>query len=59
MKDHTSHDVLLLCPKCHQLSNLADLGVRSRLANECDAPFTHAEGGSKSIENPRLKYVIE
>lgn len=58
MKDHTSHDVLLLCPKCHQLSNMADLGVRNRLADECDAPFTNAEVASKTIENPKLRYDI-
>lgn len=55
MKDHTSHDILLLCPRCHQLSNMADLGVRSRLAEECDAPFTHADGATKTIEIPKLK----
>lgn len=58
MKDHTSHDILLLCPNCHQLSNMTDLGVRNRLAHECAAPFTHAEGGAKSTENPRLRCVI-
>lgn len=55
MKNHTSHDVLLLCPNCHQLSNLADQTIRNKLAIESDAPFAHADGANKTIELPQLK----
>lgn len=50
MKDHTSHDVLLLCSRCHQLSNMHDLRLRLKLAAQCDAPLA-----SKTVEVPRLR----
>lgn len=55
MKDHTSHDILLLCPECHQRSNVADLEMRHRLARLADAPFTGHEDVAPTIENPDLK----
>ncbi|EDV49520.1 exonuclease 3'-5' domain-containing protein 2 [Drosophila erecta] len=57
MKSHTSHDVLLLCPTCHQLSNISDLRVRSKLAAECEAPFKHEDGSVKYRDDPQLKRV--
>ena len=39
MKDHQSHDVLLMCVSCHQKSNLYDADVRRYLAELCDAPI--------------------
>ena len=39
MKDHSSHDVLLMCLPCHQLANLKDHLMRLRLAEMCDAPI--------------------
>lgn len=54
MKDHSSHDVLLLCPTCHQLSNVSDLRVREQLAKECDAPFSTKDYG-KTIDVPQLR----
>lgn len=39
MKEHSSHDVLLLCVKCHQKSNLRDIVLRNKLAKLCDAPI--------------------
>ena len=39
MRDHTSHDVLLMCVQCHQKSNYYDLELRRSLADECDAPL--------------------
>lgn len=39
MKAHQSHDVLLLCPSCHEISNNNDLQLRRRLADMCDAPL--------------------
>lgn len=58
MKDHTSHDVLLLCPKCHQRSNMADLSLRNKLAYECDAPLISKATGNKFIDVPRLRWEI-
>lgn len=55
MKDHTSHDVVLLCPRCHQISNMQDLRLREQLAIECDAPFTSKNTNVKEIEVPHLK----
>ncbi|XP_054742283.1 exonuclease 3'-5' domain-containing protein 2 [Anastrepha obliqua] len=57
MKSHTSHDVLLLCPDCHQLSNIYDLRMRMKLAEQCDAPFTKEESAVKYYELPELKKV--
>lgn len=59
MKDHTSHDVLLLCPRCHQISNMQDLRMREKLAVECDAPFSAKATNMKSIELPRLRYSMK
>lgn len=39
MKAHQSHDVLLLCPTCHEVSNNHDLQLRRKLADLCDAPL--------------------
>ncbi|XP_026726629.1 exonuclease 3'-5' domain-containing protein 2 [Trichoplusia ni] len=45
MKDHSSHDVVLLCVHCHQLSNIRDQAVRERLAALCHAPLGTAQRG--------------
>lgn len=39
MKAHQSHDILLLCPTCHEVSNCHDLQLRRKLADMCDAPL--------------------
>lgn len=57
MKSHTSHDVLLLCPQCHQKSNISDLKIRVKLAELCNAPYLNEEGGPKIIENSELKQL--
>ena len=43
MRDHQSHDVLLMCISCHQDSNLHDFGLRKELEAECDAPIGTAD----------------
>ena len=43
MRDHQSHDVLLMCINCHQESNLHDFGLRKALEAECDAPIGTAD----------------
>lgn len=54
MKNHTSHDILLLCTVCHQLSNMSDLNLRYKLADLCDAPIQSQEN-VRLIEEPQLK----
>lgn len=39
MKDHTSHDVLLLCMHCHQISNISEIKQRQILEDKCNAPI--------------------
>ncbi|CAO1397422.1 unnamed protein product [Diamesa hyperborea] len=39
MKDHTSHDVLLLCMHCHQMSNISEIKQRQNLGDKCNAPI--------------------
>ncbi|KAK2587500.1 hypothetical protein KPH14_003200 [Odynerus spinipes] len=55
MKAHQSHDVLLLCPTCHEVSNSYDLQLRRKLAELCNAPLagplTHVR--DRSISNWR------
>lgn len=55
MKSHMSHDILLLCPACHQRSNVSDLKIRHWLAEQCAAPFTYKDGGAKVVEITDLK----
>ena len=38
LKDHSSHDVLLLCPSCHRRSCDFDATLRHQLGVECNAP---------------------
>lgn len=56
MKSHTSHDVLLLCPDCHQRSNMSDLMIRKKLSFMCNAPYGGEEGSTRKFnEDPELK----
>ncbi|KAH8419192.1 hypothetical protein KR222_010059 [Zaprionus bogoriensis] len=57
MKSHTSHDILLLCPSCHQLSNISDNKIRNKLALTCDAPFKNGDGMSKYHDDQQLRSV--
>eukprot|EP00088_Acartia_fossae_P022853 TRINITY_DN2395_c0_g1_i1.p1 TRINITY_DN2395_c0_g1~~TRINITY_DN2395_c0_g1_i1.p1 ORF type:complete len:602 (+),score=79.45 TRINITY_DN2395_c0_g1_i1:69-1874(+) len=56
MKDHQSHDVLLMCVRCHQLSNLHDATLRASLAVQCSAPIG-TENDVKLRDNFDLKKV--
>ncbi|XP_044738068.1 exonuclease 3'-5' domain-containing protein 2 isoform X2 [Chrysoperla carnea] len=53
MKEHSSHDVLLLCVKCHQKSNLSDIVLRNKLAKLCDAPI--GAGNVKMYDSPAAR----
>ncbi|CAB3245439.1 unnamed protein product [Arctia plantaginis] len=57
MKDHSSHDVVLLCSDCHQLSNMKDQLVREWLANQCSAPYTTHASTSRFTEDAACKRI--
>lgn len=42
MKDHHSHDVLLMCPECHRISTFYDDKLRRELAIKYNAPLGKA-----------------
>lgn len=42
MKDHHSHDILLMCPECHRLSTFHDDKLRRELADKYNAPLGKA-----------------
>lgn len=44
MKDHNSHDILLLCTSCHAASNVHDGFLKQHLAEEFSAPQGCEEG---------------
>lgn len=44
MKDHNSHDILLLCTSCHAASNVHDGFLKQNLAEEFSAPQGCEEG---------------
>ncbi|XP_056623772.1 exonuclease 3'-5' domain-containing protein 2 isoform X2 [Triplophysa dalaica] len=44
MKDHNSHDILLLCTSCHAASNVHDCVLKQHLAEEHSAPQGCEEG---------------
>ncbi|XP_046376546.1 exonuclease 3'-5' domain-containing protein 2-like [Haliotis rufescens] len=56
LKDHRSHDVLLLCPPCHQVSSNHDAILRQELAVECDAPIDSGPG-CRSVQNQDLMKI--
>ncbi|XP_028925491.1 exonuclease 3'-5' domain-containing protein 2 isoform X1 [Ornithorhynchus anatinus] len=56
MKDHNSHDVLLLCTACHAVSNYYDNHFKRRLAQEFRAPIG-SEEGVRPLEDPRRRQV--
>lgn len=56
MKNHISHDILLLCLRCHQISNLRDGDLRRALAEECNAPIESGALG-KVLDDVELRKV--
>ncbi|XP_067657121.1 exonuclease 3'-5' domain-containing protein 2-like [Haliotis asinina] len=56
LKDHRSHDVLLLCPPCHQVSSNHDAILRQELSVECDAPIDSGLG-CRSVQNQDLMKI--
>ncbi|NWH61046.1 EXD2 protein, partial [Geococcyx californianus] len=56
MKDHNSHDVLLLCTSCHAISNYYDNHLKQQLAEEFHAPIG-SEEGVRLLEDPLRRQV--
>lgn len=56
MKDHNSHDVLLLCTSCHAISNYHDNHLKQQLAKEFQAPIG-SEEGLRLLEDPERRQV--
>nr|XP_033806992.1 exonuclease 3'-5' domain-containing protein 2 isoform X2 [Geotrypetes seraphini]XP_033806993.1 exonuclease 3'-5' domain-containing protein 2 isoform X2 [Geotrypetes seraphini]XP_033806994.1 exonuclease 3'-5' domain-containing protein 2 isoform X2 [Geotrypetes seraphini]XP_033806995.1 exonuclease 3'-5' domain-containing protein 2 isoform X2 [Geotrypetes seraphini] len=56
MKDHNSHDVLLLCTSCHAVSNYYDNQLKQNLAEEFSAPIG-CEEGIRLLEDPLRRQV--
>ncbi|NWS75977.1 EXD2 protein, partial [Crotophaga sulcirostris] len=56
MKDHNSHDVLLLCTSCHAISNYYDNHLKQQLAEEFRAPIG-SEEGVRLLEDPLRRQV--
>ncbi|XP_026464756.1 exonuclease 3'-5' domain-containing protein 2-like [Ctenocephalides felis] len=57
MKEHTSHDVLLLCTSCHQKSNISDLSMRRKLGIMCGAPLESEEGSHRLIQSADMRQL--
>ncbi|XP_060684308.1 exonuclease 3'-5' domain-containing protein 2 [Hemiscyllium ocellatum] len=56
MKDHNSHDVLLLCTACHATSNYYDNVLKQQLATEFNAPIG-CEESVRLLEDPGRRRV--
>ncbi|XP_072425361.1 exonuclease 3'-5' domain-containing protein 2 isoform X2 [Chiloscyllium punctatum] len=56
MKDHNSHDVLLLCTACHATSNYYDNVLKQQLAAEFNAPIG-CEESVRLLEDPGRRRV--
>lgn len=56
MKDHNSHDILLLCTSCHAASNVYDGFLKQQLAEEHSAP-QGCEEGVRTLEDSERRRV--
>ncbi|KAK3538212.1 hypothetical protein QTP70_033110, partial [Hemibagrus guttatus] len=56
MKDHNSHDILLLCTSCHAASNVYDGFLKQQLADKFSAPLG-CEEGVKMLEDSDRRRV--
>ncbi|XP_077396178.1 exonuclease 3'-5' domain-containing protein 2 [Festucalex cinctus] len=56
MKDHNSHDILLLCTSCHAASNVHDASLKQQLADDFAAP-QGCEESMRPMEDPDRRRV--
>ena len=73
MKNHQSHDILLLCGACHRISHTSNLALHTQLAEECNTPIRTVDtvretddfllkkvrSAAKAIESARDKIPLE
>lgn len=58
LKEHKSHDVLLMCVACHQRSNLHDNELKRRLLAQCGTEAASSlDGHDKYVHDPALTKV--
>ncbi|KAL7027429.1 hypothetical protein ACKWTF_005438 [Chironomus riparius] len=55
MKEKTSHDILLLCFHCHQISNMSDIKIRKMLEAKCDAPIYELPKNQDELR--KIRYI--
>lgn len=55
LKDHSSHDILLLCLPCHKKSCDFDITLRQQLAQECHAPLESGPGAKTVLDHDLQK----
>ncbi|GFO20170.1 exonuclease 3'-5' domain-containing protein 2 [Plakobranchus ocellatus] len=55
LKDHSSHDVLLLCTLCHRKSCDFDAQLRLHLAQECNAPVESGSAAKMVLDHDLQK----
>ncbi|XP_039283645.1 exonuclease 3'-5' domain-containing protein 2 [Nilaparvata lugens] len=57
MKDHCSHDVLLLCFECHIRNSHYEQELKNSLAAECNAPLSNTKENRQRLELPDIMAV--
>lgn len=55
LKNHSSHDVLLMCISCHMISTQYDNALRNQLANECSAPINSSARSTQDHDLQKIK----
>ena len=55
MKEHRSHDVVLMCSACHQQTGLYDSVIKDHLAEECQAPIGATDDTKFKLDNSLQK----
>ena len=54
LKEHLSHDVLLMCIMCHQIANVHNAQLKQEIESEHNVPLSSSQ---KFKEDPRLLKV--
>lgn len=57
LKDHSSHDVLLLCISCHLKCADYETELRQRLVVECNAPLDSGKDAKRHVDQDLAKVV--
>ncbi|XP_053406600.1 exonuclease 3'-5' domain-containing protein 2-like [Mercenaria mercenaria] len=57
LKDHSSHDILLLCISCHLKCADYEAALRQQLSIECDAPLDSGKDSKRQWDQDLAKVV--